>query len=40
MTGEEWMIFIQFLSHILYMYVAFMSGVLLGYVIGFRNGSM
>ena len=37
-TTTEWLEFIAFTSHILYLFVAFMSGVILGYVVGFRNG--
>lgn len=38
MTTEEWLILIEFASHLLYMFVAFMSGVIIGYLVGFRNG--
>ena len=38
MTAEDWIIFIQFASHLLYMYVAFMCGVIVGYIVGIRNG--
>ena len=38
MTAEDWILFIQFTSHLLYMYVAFMCGVIIGYIVGFRNG--
>jgi len=40
LTYSEWIELINFISHMLYMYVSFMCGILLGYVIGFRNGSM
>jgi len=38
MSTEEWFIFIDFFSHMLYMFVAFMCGLIIGYLIGFRNG--
>jgi hypothetical protein len=38
MTTSEWMLFIEFTSHMLYMFVAFMCGVLIGYIVGLRNG--
>ena len=38
MTTEEWFIFIDFFSHMLYMFVAFMCGLVIGYLVGFRNG--
>jgi hypothetical protein len=38
-TTSEWMEFINFTSHMLYMFVAFMCGVLIGYLVGLRNGS-
>lgn len=31
--------FIEFTSHMLYMFVAFMCGVILGYIVGLRDGS-
>jgi hypothetical protein len=38
MTNTDWLIFIQFVSHMLYMFVSFMCGVIIGYILGFRNG--
>jgi hypothetical protein len=38
MTTTEWIEFIEFTSHMLFMLVAFMSGLIMGYMIGFRNG--
>jgi hypothetical protein len=38
MTSAEWMIFIEFLSHMLYMFIAFMCGIIIGYIVGFQNG--
>jgi putative flippase GtrA len=38
MTSSDWLIFIQFVSHMLYMLVAFMCGLVIGYIVGFRNG--
>jgi hypothetical protein len=38
MTTTEWIDFIQFVSHILYMFIAFMCGLIIGYIVGFRNG--
>ena len=38
MTTDEWFIFIDFFSHMLYMFVAFMCGLVIGYLVGFRNG--
>ena len=40
MTTEEWFIFIDFFSHMLYMFGAFMCGLIIGYLVGFRNGGM
>lgn len=38
MTTTEWIDFIEFISDLLYLFVSFMSGLVLGYIIGFRNG--
>jgi hypothetical protein len=38
MTTSEWLEFINFVSHLLYFFVAFMCGLVLGYIIGFKNG--
>jgi len=38
MATEEWFIFIDFFSHVLYMFVAFMCGLIIGYIVGVRNG--
>jgi hypothetical protein len=38
MTTTDWMIFIEFVSHMLYMFIAFMCGIIIGYIVGFRNG--
>ncbi len=38
MTTTEWIEFIDFVSETLYMFVAFMSGVVLGYVLGTLTG--
>jgi len=38
MTTTEWLEFIAFVSHMLYLWVSFMCGVLIGYIVGFRNG--
>ena len=40
MTTNDWLIFINFVSDMLYMFVAFMCGLIIGYIIGFRNGGM
>jgi len=40
MTTTDWLIFIEFVSHILYMFVSFMCGLIIGYIVGFRNGGM
>jgi len=40
MTSTEWLELIEFTSHILYLWVSFMCGLVLGYVVGFRNGGM
>jgi hypothetical protein len=40
MSTTEWLEFISFVSDMLYMFVAFMCGLIIGYVIGFRNGGM
>ena len=34
----EWSEFFDFIASILYLYVAWLSGILLGYIIGIRNG--
>ena len=39
MTTTELLEFIDFVSNVLYMFVSFLSGLILGYMIGFRNGS-
>jgi hypothetical protein len=38
MTTTDWIEFIGFISDLLYLFVAFMSGLVLGYIIGFKNG--
>jgi hypothetical protein len=38
MTTSDWLIFFDFVSHVLYMFVAFMCGIIIGYIAGFRNG--
>jgi hypothetical protein len=38
MTTTEWLEFIRFVSDLLYLFVSFMSGLVLGYMIGFKNG--
>lgn len=38
-TDSEIIEFINFVSHMLYMFVAFMCGLIIGYIVGFRNGS-
>jgi hypothetical protein len=40
MTNSEWLEVIQFTSHMLYMFVAFMCGIIIGYIVGIRNGGM
>jgi hypothetical protein len=40
MTTTEWIIFIEFVSNLLYMFVAFMCGIVIGYIVGFRDGGM
>jgi hypothetical protein len=39
-TTTDWLLFIEFASHMLYMFIAFMCGVIIGYIVGFRNGGM
>jgi len=34
----NWTEFIEFISSILYLYIAWLSGILLGYLIGKRDG--
>jgi hypothetical protein len=38
MTNAEWLEFIEFCSKELYFLVAFMCGIILGYMVGFKNG--
>lgn len=38
MTTTEWIEIIQFISDMLYMFSAFMSGLVLGYVLGKISG--
>ena len=38
MSTTEWFEFIEFVSHMLYMFVAFICGLIIGYLVGFRNG--
>ncbi len=38
MTTSDWIIFIEFFSNMLYMLVSFMCGLIIGYIVGFRNG--
>ena len=40
MSNAEAVEFIQFIENVLWLFVAWLSGVYLGYVIGFRNGGM
>ena len=40
MTEQDWLIIIDFTSDMLYMLVAWLSGLVLGYILGFKNGSM
>jgi len=37
---EEILIFIEFTTHMLYLFVAFSCGLLLGYLVGKREGDM
>jgi len=39
MAYQEWIDFIGFVERMLYMYIAFMCGLIIGYIVGFRNGS-
>ena len=38
MTSSDWLIFIQFVSHMLNMLVAFMCVLVIVYIVGFRKG--
>jgi hypothetical protein len=38
MTTSEWLEFVDFVSHELYLLIAFLCGLIIGYLIGFRNG--
>ena len=38
MTTTEWIEFIDFVSDMLYMFVAFMCGLIIGYILGFKSG--
>jgi hypothetical protein len=38
MTTSEFLEFIEFVSDLLYFFVAFMCGLIIGYMVGFRNG--
>jgi len=38
MMKMEWNEFINFVSTVLYLYISWLSGILLGYIIGIRNG--
>lgn len=37
MTTAEVLEFIQFVSDLLYMLIAFMCGLIIGYIVGFNN---
>lgn len=37
MTGAELLEFVQFVSDLLYMLIAFMCGLIIGYIVGFNN---
>jgi len=37
---EETLIFIQFTAHMLYLFVAFMCGIVIGYIVGKIEGGM
>lgn len=37
MTDAELLVFIQFVSDLLYMLIAFMCGLIIGYIVGFNN---
>lgn len=39
MTTTEWLEFVDFVSRELYLFIAFLCGLIIGYLIGFRNGS-
>jgi hypothetical protein len=38
MTTTEWLEFVDFFARELYLFIAFLCGLILGYLIGFRNG--
>jgi hypothetical protein len=38
MTTAEWLEFVDFASHELYLFIAFLCGLIIGYLVGFRNG--
>lgn len=38
MTNEI-LIFIQFVSHMLYLFIAFMCGIIIGYIVGKNEGN-
>jgi len=38
MTTSEWLEFVEFTSQILWLFVSWMSGVLLGYMVGRIHG--
>ena len=38
MTTMDWIEFIDFVSQELYLLVAFMCGLIIGYIVGFRSG--
>ena len=37
---EEILLFMQFTSHMLYLFVAFMCGIIIGYIVGKIEGGM
>jgi hypothetical protein len=37
---EEILLFIQFTSHMLYLFIAFMCGIIIGYIVGKIEGGM
>jgi hypothetical protein len=37
---EEILLFIQFVSHMLYLFIAFMCGIIIGYIVGKIEGGM
>ena len=40
MTATDWLEFVDFVSHELYLFIVFLCGLIIGYLVGFKNGGL